>query len=499
MDPEKDITNERYYHGIDIIALISYILRRLHWIILGILVGFVVARYYVTHYVTPIYQATSKIYIAGSDTTITISDLNLGSTLAKDYQEAFKIWHVHEMVDEKLNLGYSYDTLANMVSTNNPSGSHLLYITVKSEKPEEAQLLANTYAETVQDYIVNVMEMRKPQILEQARKPRSPISPNVNSTSKDGAVAGGMIVFMIFAIIFLRNDRIHTSEDIFNLVKLPVLGIIPFQHFGRNQIYEGHETIAKEHIPHAVIKGNLSLDDQCIESLNSVCTAISFAGKEIRSIVITSCSPNEGKTFVAFQISLCMAKRGKKTLLIDGDLRKSVMQTAYSIQLNGNSAGLAHILSGQCEVSNAVYTTNIPNLFIIPVGEIIQTPLALISSMEYEQLLKKLAISYDIIIIDTPPIGLVVDAAELARSCDGSLMVVENKKTHGRLLKQSVESLQKSRVPVLGCILNKGTENRFRKKNYAYGRKMDIATAGRTSLSGILGKGLIRSHKTIRN
>ena len=93
--------------GVDVIALLFRLLGKIHWILAAGLVGALVAWFYVTRMVTPVYQATSKIYIAGSDTTISLSDLQLGSTLATDYQEVFKIWHVHEMVDERLDLDYS--------------------------------------------------------------------------------------------------------------------------------------------------------------------------------------------------------------------------------------------------------------------------------------------------------------------------------------------------------------------------------------------------------
>ena len=100
-----------YYTGIDWVSVLFRLLEKIHWIILTALIGAVLAWFYVTNIATPVYQATSKIYIAGSDTTISLSDLQMGSTLAVDYQEVFKIWHVHEMVDERLNLNYSYSEL----------------------------------------------------------------------------------------------------------------------------------------------------------------------------------------------------------------------------------------------------------------------------------------------------------------------------------------------------------------------------------------------------
>ena len=456
LDSGQDITNERYYHGIDMIAMLFYMVRKLPLIVLAAVAGAVISRYYVTHYVTPVYQATSKIYIAGSDTVISLNDLNLGSALSKDYQEIFKISDVHQKVADILGLTYSSSKLAGMVSTNKPGNSHLLYISVKSTDPEEARQLADVYADVVSDYIANKMGMHRPQLLENARKPGSPVSPNVKQTVKDGAVTGGMIVVLLFAILYLLDDRIRSSRDIANAVQLPVLGTIPVQKLERNEKHEPpNRKLLDGNRPHAIINGNVSLDDSAAESVNAICTGISFAGNRLSRIAVTSSAPNEGKTFTALQLSICMASRGKQTVLIDCDLRKSVMQSKYGIQLHGSGAGLAHLLSGQCDLSDAVYATNYPDLFLIPVGQLVKTPLALLSSPDFDQLMKKLTETYDMVIVDTPPMGLVVDAAEIAKRCDGAVLVVESKKTHSRMLKEVVEHLGASEIPVLGCILNK--------------------------------------------
>lgn len=465
MGQGQDISTERYYHGIDMIAMLFYILKRAYWIILAAVIGAAVARYSVKHYATPLYQATSKLYIAGSDSIISEKDLKLGSSLAKDFQETIKTWYVYERVNERLGLDYSYNALANMVSTSNPSGSHLLYVTVIAPKPEEAQLLADAYAEAVQDYITNVMEMRRPQLLDKARKPKSPVSPNVSRSTRNGAVVGGLIPAILLVFFFLTDDRIRSDADIVNAVQLPVFGVIPFQRF-KNK--DSKEEVAASSLPkdkpQAIINEAFAINNAGIEALDIICTGISFAGNKLKNILITSCGEDEGKTFTTLQLSLCMAKRGKRTLLIDCDLRKSVMRSKGIIRLYGNGAGLAHLLSGQCGLSDVVYATNVSDLFLLPDGENVKTPLVLLSSPDFGRLMKELAKSFDMIFIDTPPIGSVIDAAEIARRCDGSLIVVEDKKTSKRMLKEAVDRLQRTQSPILGCILNKGPVARQKNK-----------------------------------
>lgn len=468
MGPGQDISTERYYHGIDMIAMLFFILRRAYWIVLAAVIGAAAARYYAAHFVTPLYQATSKLYIAGSDSTISEKDLWLGSYLAKDFQEAVKTWRVYELANERLNLNYSYESLTGMVSTRNPSGSHLLYITVTSPKAEEAQQVADTYAEAIQEYIETVMNVKRPQLLEKARKPSVPVSPNVKRSTRNGATVGALVPAILLVILFLLDDRIRSEDDIANAVQLPILGTIPFQSRKNNNRNTKTPAVSSPtKAPQAIIVGAFSIDSAGIESVDTICTNIFFAGNKLKTILITSCRENEGKSFTALQVSLSMARRGKKTLLIDGDLRKSVMRSENLVRLSGKGTGLVHLLSGQCELSDVVYATNVPGLYLLPDGESVKTPLTLISSPAFPRLLKELKKSFDMIIIDTSPIGSVVDAAEIARQCDGSLIVIENKATRKKMLMEVVDCLQKTKTPILGCVLNKCPQSRKKSKRRA--------------------------------
>ncbi len=220
----------------------------------------------------------------------------------------------------------------------------------------------------------------------------------------------------------------------------------------------------------AMINGNVTLDYAGSEAFNTICSNLSFAGKNIRKIVITSCEPNDGKSFVALQVAINMAQRGKKVVLIDADLRLSVMNTQYSIQLQGAGNGLAHYLSGQCPLEEAMYETSIPDLFFIPIGTEVQAPLSLISTPDFTNLVQSLGETFDLVIIDAPPVGLVIDAAEIAKSCDGSVLVLEYSKTHRRALQEARSQMERTGTPILGCILNKVAMDRLStKKYYRYG------------------------------
>ena len=456
----------RYYTGIDWGALILRLLEKIHWILLVAILCAAGTGLYVKTRVKPVYQATSKIYIAGSETTISLSDLQLGSSLAIDYQEAFKIWHVHEMVDERLGLDYSYSKLAGMVSVSNPSGSHLLYINIKSTIPEEAKQLADTYAEVVQEFIADKMELRKPQVLELAQVPTRPISPDLRGSIIKAFAVGFFLSAGLFLFVYLLDDKIRTGEDVEKATGLATLGLVPKQQEQKKQ-----EAAARsEQLPLpervAVIQKDLALDYAGNESINMICSAITFTGKNIKRIAVTSHDAGNGKTFVSIRIAASMAERGKKVLFIDADMRKSVLISHY--QIKNTQEGLAHLLSGQCGIEQAIYPTNLPNLYLLPIGENVKTPLPLLTSPDFEQLMNYVCQLFDLVVVDTPPLGMVIDAAEIAKRCDGSLLVLMHDKQTKGTLQYMQRIIEQTRTPIIGCVINDVVVKGLYKRHYYY-------------------------------
>ena len=220
---------------IDLVALFYRLLEKIHWILLTAIVGAVIAGVIVYFFITPIYEATAKIYIVGSDTTISLSDLQIGNNLAADYREVFKTWHVHELVDQRLNLNYSYGKLADMVTVTNPSGTHVLYVTVKSSDPEEAKKMADAYANVAREFIATKMDMREPNVFEEARTPTAPVTPKKTRDIVIGFLIGALLAMAMVTVKFISDDRICTSEDIAKVGNLPTLGMIPLQDMKENQ------------------------------------------------------------------------------------------------------------------------------------------------------------------------------------------------------------------------------------------------------------------------
>ena len=205
------------------------------------------------------------------------------------------------------------------------------------------------------------------------------------------------------------------------------------------------------------------------EAYKTLRTNLFFCGAGIKTVLLTSCDENEGKSTVSAELSRSLADSGKKTIMIDADMRKSVLLKTGA--RGGAPAGLSEILSGMVEPEEAVCHTQIPNFDVIFSGHFPPNPVELIGGGAFESLIKRLRNDYDYIIVDSPPLGMVIDAAVLAACCDGAIMVISDGKVSRNNAKWVKEQLDKSGCRVLGAVINEAEKNsRFRKKYY-YGTK----------------------------
>lgn len=188
------------------------------------------------------------------------------------------------------------------------------------------------------------------------------------------------------------------------------------------------------------------------ENFKILRTNIFFCGSDVKSIVITSSNENEGKSTTSTELARCLAEAGKKTLLIDADMRKSVFLRKNVA--SRNFFGLSEYLSGQVEVNKILYNTQNPYFDVIFCGHFPPNPVELLGSERFGNLLSSMRNTYDYIIIDSPPLGTVVDAAVIAAVCDGSLIVITPGKVSIKDASKVKEQLIKSGCRILGVILN---------------------------------------------
>lgn len=188
------------------------------------------------------------------------------------------------------------------------------------------------------------------------------------------------------------------------------------------------------------------------EALKTLRTNVQFCGDDKRVILVTSCVPGEGKTRSAIELAYTFAELNQPVLLIDADMRKSVMVSRLQIQ--GVEQGLSHFLSGQCSLADIVIETNVPKMHVMLAGPLVPNPTELLSTKRFRSMIESLRKVYEYIIIDSPPLGMVIDAAIIAKNCDGAIMVVESAKTKYRLAQNVKEKLENAGCTVMGVVLN---------------------------------------------
>lgn len=195
------------------------------------------------------------------------------------------------------------------------------------------------------------------------------------------------------------------------------------------------------------------------EAYNTLKTNIQFCGKDIKSICITSCTPNEGKTSVSFHLATSFAESGKKVLFIDTDLRKSVI--FGRLKIDKKMLGLSQYLSGMNTMEEVIYQSNIDNLDIIIAGPVPPNPLDLLSGELFAKLIETQREQYDYLIIDTSPLGIVIDSINVAKICDGTILLLQANTISYKFANKIVAQLEKGNCKIIGTILNKvGSKNR---------------------------------------
>lgn len=219
--------NQLQAKTIDLVELFYYLLSKLHFLLLGMVLGAVLLGAYASSSITPIYTATSKLYIMGTTGSSIIADLQIGTVLTMDYQEVFKTWEVHQMVNEELGTNYSYSALQSMITISNPEDTRVLYITARHPDSQTAADIANAYASAAKRFIVQTMKTDEPSTFSIALVPGMASGRGVTGYVIRGILLGTVLVCGVLMLIFLLDNRPKSPEDIMRCANIPTLAVIP--------------------------------------------------------------------------------------------------------------------------------------------------------------------------------------------------------------------------------------------------------------------------------
>lgn len=200
------------------------------------------------------------------------------------------------------------------------------------------------------------------------------------------------------------------------------------------------------------------------EQYRNIRTNIEFTSVDsrIRSIMVTSANPGEGKTTTVANLAVVFGQQGKKVLVIGADLRKPSIQDLFAAHA---SNGLTNVLSGQTNVMQCIQKTDIENVYVMASGPIPPNPAELLGNRVMDEVLLEAYNMFDIVLIDTPPVLAVTDAQILANKCDGIVLVVRSEKTEKDKIVKTKQILDKASGKILGVVLNDKKEEQ---EQYGY-------------------------------
>ena len=302
-------------------------------------------------------------------------------------------------------------------------------------------------------------------IIDPAIFPTMPIPRKITRNTTLGIILGLVLGFGIALIKEFMDNTIRSEEDVTQILELPIMGMVPeinpnnenkFPNnpnenntFSKIQINSSGNSSDRE----MKLISNMKLRDPVTETYRSMRTNLEFSwlDKPVRSMIVTSPTPGDGKSITIANLAISFAEIGRKTLIIDTDLRKPVQHKIFSTE---KKPGLTDYLVGDVTMDKILYDVGVENLKFIPVGKNPPNPAEILSSKKFQEFIESQKETFDMILLDTPPVISVTDPVLLSRKVDGVLLVVKFAKTDRQVAASAVDALKKSRANILGAVLN---------------------------------------------
>ncbi len=277
-------------------------------------------------------------------------------------------------------------------------------------------------------------------VVDPAERPRLPVTPNKRLNLLLALFGGGMFAFGLAFFFEYVDSRIKSPDEIRHHLDLPFLGLLPA--LNRKVLAQGYPLVSNGVPP------NFS------EAVRGIRTNVLFSTAQpgSRSIVVTSTGPGEGKSVVASNLATALAQADQRVLLIDADMRKPKAQEIFGMT---QEPGLSNVLVGNAKASESVRKSSVAGLWVLPAGRTPPNPAELVGSQRFRDFLVLLANHFDWVIIDSPPVMAVTDAALVAHSASGVLFVVGAEMTSRHAARRALDQLEQVQAMFVGAVLNR--------------------------------------------
>ena len=415
------------------------------------MVGFV-GWFYNKKYTKPMYESYSSIILSATDRvaddnqqSITTSDIAVNEKLVNTYAEVIKSETVLNTVINNLKLNISNKKLYNSISITTDPKTTVIKICVKLENPNQAIAVSEELINVFFGKIRELYNVKTASVLDHPVSDGNPVNINPKKYLIIGAIVGLVVSVTISVMMEILNDKVKTDKNVEEKLKLTILANIPK--------YKGDGGLI-----------SLNQDNVKNESFRALVANIKYFKK--KSLLITSNMPDVGKSFVSANLALTYASSGKKTLLIDSDLRKGVQHHLFQIQ---NKRGLSDLIrDNSCDYKKYINESVVENLDIITKGLYKISYSKLLFSNVIGKIIEQAKEEYDFIVVDGTPNEIVADDTLLYAKVDSTIIVAKYDSTKYSAVSKLKRNIKIHGGNILGVVINNIPYGYMGEKKYYY-------------------------------
>ena len=428
-------------------------------IICGVVVIFVIGVFtYDKSIKKPLYTTYTTIILTKSNeaqtsTTITQNDILLNQKLVETYTKIIKSKLVLDQVISETGITYTAEELGQNVAVEAYENTEMLKISVTDSDPELSASIANSIAQVFSGEVAKIYQMNNISVIDIAQVPEEVSN---NTLTRDFFIALFISIFGSIGVIFIIyyfDDSIKLTDDLEEEIGMPVIAKVFKSDIGSKN--RGKVELLVQKYPKSVVS----------ESIKTLRTNLQFSSvdSELKTILVTSSIPGEGKSFISANLAISFTQTDKKVLIVDCDMRKGRQHRIFKLS---NTKGLSNLLiDDMTNYKDYINKTSIKNLYVITRGTVPPNPSELLNSNKNSELIKILKNKFDIVIFDGVPCNGLPDSIIMSKLVDKVLIVSSESVTPRSVLESTKKQLKNVEAPVAGDVLNN-----VNRKNSIYGK-----------------------------
>lgn len=425
----------------DVVSLLHVLRRRAAAVVLCLLAG-IGGALLLTHQTTRLYRAEATVLVsvpASANIQQGTAGVQLTSQLLPTYADIAMSRKLATVVKSQLQLPESAEQLRRKISAAPETSKLVIDISATDHDPVRARSLADAVSVALSQQVAQLEQERtegsriKVDVLDPALTPRTPVEPRPTYNLVVGGLLGLAFGVLLALTLDALDRSVKTGAQTEASTHAPVLGVVPRRRRGSNQL---------------AALGN----DALAETYRTLRTGVTFAVPDNppRIIMVTSASEGEGKTTTALNLAIALAQSGERTAIVDADLRRASVAGALGLE---GAVGLTSIVTRSSSLEDALQVWR-DGLIVLPSGPLPPNPSEIVGSQAMGRLLHDLQDYADVIVIDSPPVLPVTDAAVLSTQVEGVIVVVRAGRTQRAQAAEARRRLDSVQAPVIGSVLN---------------------------------------------